>query len=58
MIFLNEDFYYSLLEEINNIPLALNKGDTNTIRYNNKLFFKLFRGKDKDLPLVFKQNSR
>ena len=36
--FLNEDFYYSLLEEINNIPLALNKGDTNTIRYNNKLF--------------------
>ena len=36
--FLSKDIYSSLLEDLHNLPLALNKGETNTIRYNNKFF--------------------
>lgn len=36
--FLSNDSYHFLLEDLHNIPLALNKGDTKTIRYNNKFF--------------------
>ncbi len=36
--FLSKDPYHFLLEDLNNLPLALNKGETNTIRYNNKFF--------------------
>ena len=34
--FLRKDPYNFLLEDLHNLPLALNKGETNTIRYNNK----------------------
>ena len=36
--FLSKDPYQFLLEDLDDLPLALNKGETNTIRYNNKFF--------------------